>query len=485
MPTCEHIIVKPFGDAPYPRAGGSYGPTLPYPFTYPTSGANLYITEFNGYFYAWTPVSDQSWLQIGGGSGRSADGYLPNPETGQYVTDPRNFVTPAPYHEGVYFHLDANTTPCRRVAHVRIIAPSKPGLVAILFEVRQEGIPTYLWDPPSVTVSAEAHGVSSPLYIDNTQGAAGWYFYSPTPWISFDQGSVSSRHIVQPYFGTTPEGNILTSGGGYYAANPGPTARTGIIEVHDFVYDSTPTLPPSTPSLATLYVNQLPPGVIDPVLPPVDPGINPPGVTVYGNCFNLSEPSGYYCRCASGADGNVWFWRVNNNAPWSPHAWDWGPLPAARGTANDSARMAYDRETRRLYLVYSRISITPSVYESRSDNDGETWGQEHMAIPGGTHPTIAVGLDNTRIIASYVGAIGGPGRIDAVVQGPGDVAFSAVFTLKDQNNKALIAGDDSFHLTMPPAGDRQWILVFVVNGEAGPSEWVSGEPEGRTWTRVL
>ena len=475
------IITIPNGALLYPRTSGTY--------IYPENGSNMYYASGpiiyapgGNYFYAWSASSNQTWLQILGGTGRAADGYRPDAATGQY--DDAHPTYPPPYHERINFHVDANTTVCRRIAYISIVVPSdttQNNRIAVV----QNGVAAYVWTPPAVTVDSTAHTAYAVLSYDNTQGEAAWYLYSPDAWISLEQGRISNRHdndryysgpIIGPSNKRTEVFNVT--------ANLTGANRTGTITVYDALYPPdffTPN-PPTGAALATLTVTQT--TSADPTSggppwggPPV------PIPTAFSDPFNLHDGRGNYLRSALGADHNIYAWRADKVGPFG--GFTQGPVLASPAGVYNNPRMAYDQITRRLFIVFAvQAGSGWNVCENYSDDDCASWNGTTLAIPGGTHPTIAIGIDHTKIIVAYVGAVGGPGKLNATVQGPGDVSPSAVFVLKDQAGADLAAADDTFHLVQPPNGAAIWILTFLYGAETTPSEWMSAEPEGRSWTRI-
>jgi len=203
----------------------------------------------------------------------------------------------------------------------------------------------------------------------------------------------------------------------------------------------------------------------------------------FSNPYNATHPAwGYLLRSAIGS-GNAFVWRSNHGAPFG--GWDAGPVQVTTGGQDSDPRLRYDADTGRLFCCFARSSGGSSdVYEAFSDDDGDTWGAEYLAITGGTHPTYGVGLERGVITACYVGPIWGPGVLTAIYQGPGELAPGSPYNLKDDTGTDIPVQDDTFSIVMPPNQSALWLLTVTVDGDSAPSEWYSAEPSGASWTRI-
>ena len=375
--------------------------------------------------------------------------------------------------------VQPNTAATRRTGTITVSYRSNPAYSYFpapdIVTVSQNGLPSYTFTPATITLTSVAQSVGTPMLIDNSQvSQADFVFRSTDSWITVPRGPQRpfgdwiAPPVVSPL--TVPFS---------VSVNTGPD-RTGTITV----YDSNETSPAnigSWPAAATLTVIQKSASTTVP--PTTPPGTGGSGsATTWSKPFNLPEQWGYYVRCATGNDGGIYTWRTNNNAPFTTAGFDVGPVWVTAGGTYDNSRIAYDTETRRLYIVYKRVNSTTmpqsaDIYLGRSDDDAATWGGADLVIPGGTKPTIAAAIDRTLVIAAYVGPVGGPGVIQAVVKAPGDVTFSTPYTLKDNTGSALVAQDDTFHLIMPPAGDRSWQIAFMRGSDTQPSLWTSADAD--------
>jgi hypothetical protein len=212
------------------------------------------------------------------------------------------------------------------------------------------------------------------------------------------------------------------------------------------------------------------------------------------NPDNLTDPLGRFHRASIGdlgAGDTLVYRRMDYNTPegggWAVET-DVGPGATDPSMAID----AHDLQLR-ISLSYTRAGGAPGIYERTSDDDGDTFEPEALVIPNGTRSRNFTGHPYTpeRFLAAVVP--GSPNTIQAVYKGPGDAAWSGVFTLKDQAGADLEVEDDNFDLsigTEPGSGLVRWTLSAVISGETEVSEWYSdsepdfASPEMR-WERVI
>lgn len=156
-------------------------------------------------------------------------------------------------------------------------------------------------------------------------------------------------------------------------------------------------------------------------------------------------------------------------------------------SGNDSdPRVEYDRTgAQRLLCTFARKSgSTYDIYQTYSTDEGRTWYDPVVVIPGGKHPTPTVGNDGTTLVSGYVGPTGGPGAISCAVRAQGDASYSSPFNLKDSTGTDLSVEDDTFGISQAKDGAHRWILAVVIAGDSGVSEWFSTDWDARTWTRT-
>ena len=127
---------------------------------------------------------------------------------------------------------------------------------------------------------------------------------------------------------------------------------------------------------------------------------------------------------------------------------------------------------------------------SRSHDDGATWEGAIMAIPGGTYPSIAVGIDGTVIEAALVAnadQVGSPGGVIKMrCQSPGAVAYGALYTAQYYSSGLLPipVAVDSFHLQQGYESASRWVLHCRVQGETGTADYFSSDLDASSWSRL-
>lgn len=199
-----------------------------------------------------------------------------------------------------------------------------------------------------------------------------------------------------------------------------------------------------------------------------------------GTPDNLVDPIGRFHR-ASGADlgagDTLVYRRMDYNTPegggWAVET-DLGPDATQPALAIDAQDLQL-----RVSLAYTRDA---GVYERTSDDDGETFEDEALVIPNGTlsrnFPTTPAPTGD-RFIAAVVP--GSPATIQCVYRGPGDTAWSSVFTWKDQDGADLQVEADAFAVAWslePGTGFLRFVVSLVISGEDEVSEWAcDAEPD--------
>jgi hypothetical protein len=145
--------------------------------------------------------------------------------------------------------------------------------------------------------------------------------------------------------------------------------------------------------------------------------------------------------------------------------------------------IAGHRNTLYLYVLVDG----PRVMETVSDDDGDTWKDPTMTIPGGQYPVVETGHDGSIYRAAYVddGTGHATGTIQAQWQAPGDAAPSAVFTLMQADGVTPIAVQaGSFGLDHLAESAGRWILTVLEVGNTSPTEWASADDDGGTYVPV-
>jgi hypothetical protein len=227
---------------------------------------------------------------------------------------------------------------------------------------------------------------------------------------------------------------------------------------------------------------------------------------------NLCRADGWYHRASNSPDtfGNpAGIYICNSEVPIpvqttlfisGPIVTAWGEFQAAdqpfcpvvtANIADSNPALAADYRGR-LYCQFDRWTSggtgrlrTADTYETYSDDDGETWRSPHMTIPGGQYPDIAAGHDGSLMRVAYVddGTGSGTGTLWAQYQAAGDPSPSAAFQLKKADGVTPIAAQmGAFKINHAWDGAAQWILTVLEVGKTLPTEWVSTDELGGTFT---
>jgi len=448
------------------------------------------------YVPPWEVTSLDSWITIVSRDKKNVGG---NPAYPQL---------PSTVFEGFFYTVSSNTTGSQRTGYIELKFLGPPNLAVRgsesggLYKIVQDSFATYTFDPDEVTVSAAAQPASYKLVIDDNRGPARWFFYTPDNWINVIPGSATvanesalydtSSHPSIPGFIYYVHSPYLSNF--EVTANPNAYPRTGHVRVYDGLYSRDwydGVKPPSTPPLATFTIKQLAAGGVPPE-PPAGGGNQNEFPAMSDSPWNFAEQWGFYMQVERGSGGTdegcIFFRRADNNGPF--YGFEAGSKVTTGGT-DKRPRGVYDPIYRRTLVVWERGS---SIWIDQSDDDGNTWGKNAMALSdldGGTHPTPGQAIDHTLVIACFyqgpapsVGAPLPPAQLKAVSKGPGEQEFSTAYTFKNDAGQDLTPKDDSFHLIMPQNGSALWMLVFMAAGETSPSVWYSSDPNAETWTRV-
>lgn len=194
--------------------------------------------------------------------------------------------------------------------------------------------------------------------------------------------------------------------------------------------------------------------------------------TGMSNPWNLQDKQGRYHRV--GVNSGIQYLRSDSTVP--KPGWAVTSQVTTNG-ADANPRQVLD-ERNRIHVLWER---SPNVLEAVSDDDGQTWGTPNTMIPGGKHPTIAIGHDGSILRAAYVSGV-----LKGTYQAQGDTAASAPFTFQKWNGSALVdisVADDTFHIQQGHEGPARWLLASIESGDTDTSDWWSGD-DGRTWTKI-
>jgi hypothetical protein len=209
------------------------------------------------------------------------------------------------------------------------------------------------------------------------------------------------------------------------------------------------------------------------------------------NPFNYQDRYGRIHRTGITGSG-VRYWRSDFGVP-KPWANAGVAVTApSLDIADSNPRLTMDHNDI-LHLTFSRhdASVDPAtdtLYQCESWDDGRTWTEpKDVDIPGGTHPTVAIGeSEGTKIVAAYVAnadqVVNPGGVIQAHMQETGDKTPGDVTTFQDETGTDLAVADDTFHLAEAREGPSRWVLTVVMQADGFASEWAG--TDGKTWKRI-
>lgn len=188
-----------------------------------------------------------------------------------------------------------------------------------------------------------------------------------------------------------------------------------------------------------------------------------------GPC-NAASRHGWYYRAFTDATGDVLF----KAAAFSTPLYGWEVETAVTtGGGNSNPRLAQDALLGRLYLTYAVGGGGLAL--RTSDDEGETWEAQTVAITGGRFGLVACGEDGSLALMAfkYDSGTSGPGKIYFRFQGPGDAALSAEATVKDSGSSAIAFEGEQFGLCQPFDGQRRWVLAARASGSTDVTEYES------------
>lgn len=189
-------------------------------------------------------------------------------------------------------------------------------------------------------------------------------------------------------------------------------------------------------------------------------------------------------RFVSGAPAGIAYWRCDTGCPRPGVTWDSTAVVITSNILDGNACLAQDYRGR-LYCQFERSG--DGIYETFSDDDGQTWSAPTMSgIANGIYPWIRDGHDGSLYRAAYVddGTGMGTGTIMGQWQAPGDPSPSTPVTFKDATGTAIPAQLGSFALTHIAESAGRWILTVLKPGDTVASNYVSADDAGGTFVLV-
>lgn len=185
-----------------------------------------------------------------------------------------------------------------------------------------------------------------------------------------------------------------------------------------------------------------------------------------------------------GTPSGIAYWRCDTGCPRPGVTWDTAAVVITSNVKDGNPSLAQDYRGR-LYCQFDRAGV--GVYETVSDDDGQTWSAPIMgSITNGQYPVIRAGHDGSIYRAAYVddGTGMGTGVIKGQWQAAGDVSPSAAFTFKDNTGTAIPSQAGAFAIDHLAETAGRWILTVLRPGEVTPVEYVSADDAGGTWVLV-
>ena len=152
--------------------------------------------------------------------------------------------------------------------------------------------------------------------------------------------------------------------------------------------------------------------------------------------------------------------------------------PCIAQTMHGKLIVLFERVNVRLEQFGYTFDIHANVWESESNDDGETWSEPVMAFRHGRHPIVVVQPGTGTILrAAYV-----DGKIQATIQYSGEARQSEPFYFSDGKFDIEVLLD-SFCVAAAVDGQQRWLLSVRCAAEPGTSDWVSYD-DCRTWKRT-
>lgn len=138
----------------------------------------------------------------------------------------------------------------------------------------------------------------------------------------------------------------------------------------------------------------------------------------------------------------------------------------------------------RIGLLFRRSGASAGIYETWSEDDGQTWSTPAVAIADAQQPQSAVDISGGILRAGWLRDAGNIGLLKATWQAPGDSSASSVFSLTNAAGGAdLRVKSSGYSISAAPAGGSEFLLTCTLEGETSTSDWRSVD-DGRSWTRI-
>jgi hypothetical protein len=209
------------------------------------------------------------------------------------------------------------------------------------------------------------------------------------------------------------------------------------------------------------------------------------GVVIY---FVYEDWHGHL-HAVGATEGNIRYFRSNSSLPIPNWAVNGVFVTGDAETEGEDENPVVVRNWQdRLFILFDRpdeeAPETRNVLEVVSDDDGETWSEPTMAIPGGTRPFTITDRNGNQIEAAYVA-----GNIAARFRGLGETTWSDLFFFTDSAGDPLAVEDQPFSFDAAFDSPERFVLAVVIDGETSTSLWWSADEaaDSRTkmsWTRV-
>jgi hypothetical protein len=196
----------------------------------------------------------------------------------------------------------------------------------------------------------------------------------------------------------------------------------------------------------------------------------------------IHTASGQLCLASEGTAGDagkIRFRRAEYAIPagWTLDVW------ATTGT-EDSQPALYRLPTGRLGLLFTRKGSSTNVYETFSDDDGETWSEPTMAFANASLPACEIDRATGKLLRLAICVDGSGYVLKATEQSPGDASPSAVFVPQRLDGTSLVdirVERLGVAIRSAPHGSGTLVLSTVLEGDTDTTEMVSHD-DGRTWS---
>lgn len=194
----------------------------------------------------------------------------------------------------------------------------------------------------------------------------------------------------------------------------------------------------------------------------------------------IHTASGQLCLASQGTGasvGKIRFRRAEYPIPtgWTLDVW------ATTGTG-DSQPCLYRLPAGRLGLLFTRDGS--GVYETASDDDGETWSDPTMAFANASSPAAEIDRATGKLIRLAIVVDGSGYVLKATEQAPGDASPSAAWTLQRLSGGSLVdlrVERKGAAIRSAPHGSGALVLSCILEGDTATTEMVSHD-DARTWS---